>query len=135
MAAPKPALGVVAWRDLTVPDAEPIARFYAEVAGWTVRPHPMGDYADFDMLSADGEVAAGVCHARGGNAGVPAQWLIYITVEDVDRSAARCRELGGRVVDGPRAMGRHRFCVVQDPAGAVAALVSDGGDQPSSTDQ
>ena len=42
------------------------------------------------------------------------------------RAAERCRELGGEVVDGPRMMGRHHFCVVRDPAGAVIGLVSEG---------
>ena len=39
------------------------------------------------MAPESGKVAAGVCHARGSNAKLPAQWLIYITVEDVDKSA------------------------------------------------
>src|SRR5207237_1350454 len=57
---------------------------------------------------------AGICHARGENARVPPQWLIYIAVADVAASAARCEALGGRVLDGPRPMGSHQFCVIQD---------------------
>jgi len=45
-------------------------------------------------------------------------------VEDVDQSVERCLELGGRLIDGPRSAGQSRFCVIQDPAGAVAALIS-----------
>jgi predicted enzyme related to lactoylglutathione lyase len=68
---------------------------------------------------------AGICHARGSNADLPAQWLATITVEDVDRNAARCAELGGEILAGPRDMGSQgRFCVIRDPAGAVAALFS-----------
>jgi predicted enzyme related to lactoylglutathione lyase len=66
---------------------------------------------------------AGVCHARGANANLPAQWLVYVQVEDVEASARRAAELGGAVVDGPRGMGSLRFCVIRDPAGAVLALV------------
>jgi hypothetical protein len=41
----------------------------------------------------------------------------------VDSSAARCVELGGTVLAGPRGMGSYgRYCVIRDPAGAVAAL-------------
>jgi predicted enzyme related to lactoylglutathione lyase len=47
---------------------------------------------------------------------------MYITVADVDASAQRCQELGGKVLDGPRPLAGGRFCVIQDPAGAVAAL-------------
>ncbi|MBW8873323.1 MAG: hypothetical protein JF614_00025 [Acidobacteria bacterium] len=43
-------------------------------------------------------------------------------VADLDASIARCLERGGKVVAGRRSMGQARFCVIQDPAGAVAAL-------------
>ncbi len=70
---------------------------------------------------------AGVCHARGPNAGLPALWLVYITVEDVDRTAARVVELGGEIIREPRsAGGQARYCVIRDPAGAVCALHSAG---------
>jgi hypothetical protein len=68
--------------------------------------------------------STGICHAKDSNANIPPQWMIYITVEDIDHSVARCLELGGKVIDGPRQMGHSRFCVIQDPAGAVAALIS-----------
>jgi len=45
-----------------------------------------------------------------------------IVVEDVDAAAARCAARGGRVLVGPKPMGGGRYCVIQDPAGAVCAL-------------
>ena len=65
---------------------------------------------------------AGICHARGSNANLPAQWLMYVVVEDVEASARHCVELGGELLDGPRELGGGRFCVIRDPAGAVCAL-------------
>jgi predicted enzyme related to lactoylglutathione lyase len=119
--------GTIAWTDLTVPDAERVERFYREVVGWRSAPVSMGEYDDFNMLPAEAEApAAGICHARGPNAQLPPQWLIYICVSDVAASARRCVELGGKVVNGPRQMGDRSFCVVQDPAGAVAALIGSG---------
>lgn len=123
----KPQIGSVAWRDLTVPNAAELRDFYCAVVGWKSAEHPMGDYADYNILAPEsGECVAGICHARGPNANVPAQWLIYITVADVEQSAARCRALGGAVLDGPRSMGAARMCVIRDPAGAVAALYQPG---------
>ena len=118
----KPVIGSIGWRDLTVPDAEMIRDFYKDVVGWTSTDHEMEEYSDFNMQDADERTVAGICHSRGANAKIPPQWMIYITVEDVDRAAERCRKLGGEVVDGPRDMGGGRFCVIRDPAGAVAAL-------------
>ncbi len=120
----EPKVGEIVWRDLTVADAQGVRGFYADVVGWSTTPHPMGDYADFNVcLPGDEDPIAGICHARGENAGVPPQWLLYVWVVDVRASAERCRALGGRVLDGPRGMGNQLFCVIQDPAGAVLALV------------
>ena len=65
---------------------------------------------------------AGICHARGPNAELPAQWLIYINVANLADSLEQCSQRGGKVLHGPRDMGSGSCAVVQDPAGAVAAL-------------
>jgi predicted enzyme related to lactoylglutathione lyase len=116
--------GAITWTDLTVLNAEEIKTFYSEVIGWKSEAVSMGDYNDFNMnLPASGNTIAGICHKRGANAELPAQWLVYLTVADVDKSAKRCVELGGKVLTGPKDMGGYgRVCVIQDPAGAVAAL-------------
>ncbi len=119
----RPKVGTIAWRDLTVPNAEQVCEFYKRIVGWDSSPHDMGGYNDFNMnLRETGETVAGICHARGPNADLPPQWLLYIVVEDVDRSAATCMERGGQVVVASRALGGGRFCVIRDPAGAVCAL-------------
>ena len=71
-----------------------------------------------------GEPVAGVCHARGANANLPPQWIVYVTVADVEASARRAAELGGAVLDGPRQMDGRDFCVIRDPAGAVLGLIT-----------
>ncbi len=116
-------VGTIGWRDLTVKNAEKGRDFYKNVVGWKSEDVKMGEYSDYNMIvPSTGEGVAGICHARGVNADLPPQWLIYIVVDDVDRSAAKCRELGGEVVAGPRTLGGGRFCVIRDPAGAVCAL-------------
>jgi hypothetical protein len=111
--------------DLTVKDAARLRDFYAAVAGWKSAEVPMGGYSDFSMVPPRArKPVAGICHARGPNARLPAQWLVYVTVPDLGASLRRCRALGGKVVDGPRGMGSYgRFAVIRDPAGAVAALI------------
>jgi predicted enzyme related to lactoylglutathione lyase len=124
MSDKNPEIGSITWFDLTVPDAEGVRDFYHEVVGWKPSPVSMGDYDDFNMNTPEsGKTITGICHARGGNAHLPPQWLIYITVEDVDESARRCVELGGKIITEPKDMeGYGRYCVIQDPAGAMAAL-------------
>jgi predicted enzyme related to lactoylglutathione lyase len=83
----------------------------------------MGEYEDYNMFPGNSEVpAAGICHARGGNAALPAQWMIYIIVEDIEKSIAECKRNGGRVIVATKAIAGDKYCVIQDPAGAVAAL-------------
>jgi len=116
-------VGEILWVDLTVRDAEEVRAFYEDVAGWRSEPVVMGDYSDFNMIApGSGEVVSGICHAKGDNTGLPAQWLIYIGVRDLDASMERCVTLGGEIVAGPTGAGDSRMCVIQDPAGAVAAL-------------
>ena len=116
-------IGKIGWIDITVDDAIGLRDFYAKVVGWKPEDVSMGDYHDFNMTVPDtGEPAAGVCHARGGNAELPSSWLIYIVVADANAAASTCEDNGGKVLVGPKSMGGGSYCVIEDPSGAVAAL-------------
>jgi len=118
------SLGKIVWYDLTVPNADEVRDFYSSVVGWKFSEHPMGDYSDYEMKPKDSdETVAGICHAKGVNASVPHVWMLYITVENVQHSADECVRLGGKIIDGPRLMGKLSFCVIQDPAGAMIGLI------------
>ena len=116
------SFGKMTWADITVPNADKLREFYSSVVGWKHEPVEMGGYEDYSMIAADGSIVAGVCHNLGVNEDLPAQWLVYITVENLDESIKNCLELGGNIVAGPMAYGDGRYCVIRDPAGAVAAL-------------
>ena len=131
MSDDKLEVGTIVWRDLTVEDASGIRDFYSEVVGWKSESVSMGEYDDFNMNApASGESMAGVCHARGTNSGLPAQWLNYVVVDDLDGSARRCKELGGEILVEPKGMGQARYCVIRDPAGAVLALYVPSPSEP-----
>jgi len=116
-------IGKIGWLDMTVDDASGIRDFYKAVTGWQTEVISMGDYDDYVMKTpAEGEGVAGICHARGSNADLPPGWLIYIVVEDVEKSATSCKALGGTVLVEPRDLSGGRFCVIEDPSGAPAAL-------------
>jgi len=121
-------IGKIAWTDLSVPDAEGIREFYSRVVGWSSAPVSMGDYDDFKMIpSGSEEPVAGICHAQGVNADFPPMWIIYIVVEDLEESLTACREEGGEILVGPKAMGPgSAYAVIRDPAGAVSALYQVG---------
>lgn len=115
------------WMDLTVEDAPIVRDFYAAVVGWVPQPLNMGEYDDFVMNTPEGAGVAGICHARGDNADLPAQWLVYLTVADLDASLQRVTELGGAAVTAIKGeAGSGRYCVIRDPAGAVITLYQPG---------
>ncbi len=123
-------VGKIGWVDLTVSDAGRMRDFYRDVVGWKSEGVEMGGYQDYCMLPEEGGAVAGVCHARGTNEGIPAQWLMYVTVADLARSLERCQALGGEIVRPARGMGgQGRFAIVRDPAGAVCALFQKDGQQ------
>lgn len=120
-------MGHIAWVDLTVEDAASRADFYREVAGWSIQDvaivHGSERYMDFNMLAANGKPAAGVCHSRGSNIGLPPVWMIYLPVGDLTESLRRVPEEGGRVIKAVK--GRdddYLYAAIQDPAGAFFAL-------------
>jgi len=120
---PNSDAGVISWIDLTVGNADQLKAFYQRVAGWTPEPVDMGGYSDFNMLRAGTkEPVAGICHARGCNVGLPAQWIIYINVANLDASLGLCKGCGGEVLTPVKGSSHGRYAVIRDPAGAVCAL-------------
>lgn len=126
----KPKIGSVGWMDLTIDDAPRLRDFYSSVVGWTSQPVPLDGYSDFIMVppaSDEGAAApdgvAGICHARGPNSGLPACWLMYIVVADLDASLKATIAGGGSILR-PRINtgGSGSFAVIKDPAGAACAL-------------
>ncbi len=124
MSENKKDIGKIGWIDLTVPDAEKVKEFYSKVAGWKSDPVSMGDYNDYCMIPPDADVpVAGICHAQGVNKDLPPQWMIYITVENLDQSISACKGNGGEIIVDPKKMDdKSRYCIIRDPSGAVAAL-------------
>ncbi|MFN7116559.1 MAG: VOC family protein [Saprospiraceae bacterium] len=119
-----PKIGKVMWCDLTVEDAETVSDFYSQVVGWEKSPVSMGDYNDYAMIVPDTQDGvSGVCHARGPNAYLPPQWLLYVMVTNLDESLEKCKSLGGKVIGEKRRMGEQgHYCLIQDPAGAYMML-------------
>jgi predicted enzyme related to lactoylglutathione lyase len=125
-------LGSIMWSDLTVPDAVAVSSFYSAVVGWKSQGLDMGGYEDFCMMPAGAKKpAAGICHARGSNKDLPAQWLVYITVANLRRSLKACVAKGGTIVTPERDMGGAKMAVIRDPAGAVAALFQPAKEKPA----
>jgi len=67
-------------------------------------------------------LVTGICHAKGENKDMPAAWLPYFLVKDIDESAVKIVENGGSLVTKIKNVGADRYVVFKDPAGAMAAI-------------
>ena len=124
--------GAWSWSQLNTRDPEGAKSFYRDVFGWEIDTMDMGDAGEYTMFRVPGyfggeptqpvsrDVVAGM--APMGNefpADVPPHWSIDFWVDDVDATAAKAAELGGRVIaepfDGPIA----RQATLADPQGAT----------------
>lgn len=119
--------GTVGWIDLTVEDAGGVRDFYKQVVGWDHSAVAMDGYDDYAMHPIGDEApVSGICHARGANAEIPPAWIVYFNVEDLDVSLQACSSAGGKILSGPRTMGKDTYCIIEDPAGAPCALYQSG---------
>lgn len=121
--------GTILWHDLSVPDAVAVSEFYQKVIGWEKSGLSMGDYEDFVMQVPDGDQATGttgVCHAKGSNSYIPPYWLVYVAVENLDKSLEQVKALGGKAIGDKRKMGNDWYGLIQDPAGAYMMLCEQG---------
>ena len=123
MSAPPRLPGTVAWVDLSTPDPDAAAGFYAGLLGWQIDAEdtPMGRYV---IGLVDGEPAAGMMAPAPEAAGVPPAWNVYVSVADIDATWAQAIDAGATGLQPPMEVpGGDRIAVLTDPAGAVVGLM------------
>src|SRR4051794_28359101 len=102
------------WADLGTTDAEAAKSFYTALLGWDAVDLPVGDGMTYTMLRIGEETVAALYQAM--QEGQPPAWLVYVTVEDADATAAKAKELGATLISEPfDVMTAGRMAVVQDP--------------------
>lgn len=117
-----PAPGTFCWEELMTHDPDTSVRFYGELFGWTTKTMPIGD-GEYTLFCRGPKETAG-CMKMPPEAGdAPAHWVSYVAVEDVDATAAKATELGGKIFVEPRDIpDKGRFSIAADPTGAMFAF-------------
>jgi predicted enzyme related to lactoylglutathione lyase len=118
--------GAFSWNELMTSDPDAALRFYTQLLGWSVQKMAMPGF-DYHVLKV-GDVSVGGVMALPAEAqagGAPPCWGSYVTVADVDATARKAVELGGKVVHGPADIpGIGRFAVIVDPQGAALSVIT-----------
>jgi predicted enzyme related to lactoylglutathione lyase len=115
-----PPPGVFVWDELYVDDIEAAKSFYSEVLGWTTSDTEMENVGTYTIFNSGDQQRAGAMKKPGA---MPSHWLVYIQTADVDRDAAKAKELGAQVFMEPfdvPTVGRLAICA--DPLGAPFGL-------------
>jgi predicted enzyme related to lactoylglutathione lyase len=119
------APGTFCWPELATTDQNGAKKFYTALFGWTSDDSPIGENEFYTMLQSKGHAAGALYTMRKEmrENHVPPHWGSYVAVENTDQSAAKARQLGGKVIAEPfDVMDAGRMAVIQDPTGAVFSL-------------
>ena len=80
---------------------------------------------DYTVIKAGDTQVGGIMTIPDKAKGMPPAWGAYVTVDDVDATAARVAQLGGKVlVPATDIPDVGRFVVIQDPQGAILSLIT-----------
>ena len=117
--------GSFCWIELATTDQTAAKEFYSGLLGWEPIDFPMGPNETYTMFNLQGR-NTGACYTlrpdmRGQ--GVPPHWLLYVSVDEADATAAKVTPAAGKVCAPPfDVMDFGRMAVVQDSTGASFAI-------------
>ena len=113
--------GTPSWVDLQTSDQAGAKSFYTELFGWAYDDQPVGDGAVYSLAQKNGKNVAAI--APLPMPGVPPHWNTYVTVTDVDATAAQVSGAGGTTMGDPfDVMDAGRMAIASDPTGAMFCI-------------
>jgi hypothetical protein len=111
--------GRFTWYDLLTTDINAARSFYSQVIGWKTTKWSQGDY---EMWAMGEQTLGGLMPLADEQKklGVPPHWMAHIETDDVDATAKKAQQLGGRILHPPTDIPTvGRFAVLADPQGAT----------------
>ena len=114
--------GTFCWVDLATTDPSGATNFYSELFGWQTEDITGAEGGSYTMLHLDGDEVCALyeMEEERREQGISPHWSSYVSVENVEETASRSRELGGTVLGEPRdVLDMGRMAVIADPAGAA----------------
>lgn len=109
--------GCLTWNELATPDVDAAIALYSRLFGWHIE-FLAGMPVPYWVIRVGARDNGGLRGLTAADAGVPARWLPYFVVADVDEAGATAVANGGAVLAGPTEQPKGRFSVLSDPQGA-----------------
>ncbi len=110
-------VGRFVWYDLLTTDPDAAVPFYEHVVGWKTQPWENG----YTMFVGGQGPLGGTARLpeQAEQMGAPPHWASNVGVADVDATAAKVKQLGGRIFKEPTDYPKvGRLAVIGDPQGA-----------------
>lgn len=116
--------GAFSWNELMTNDVKGAKVFYSAMFGWDI-VQDKGASMPYHMINLGKDMIGGMMANPPEAKGAPPAWGCYITVDDVDKQAARVESLGGKIHIAPMDIPEvGRFAVIADPQGAMLNIIT-----------
>ncbi len=119
--------GEPCWADVVTPDIDAAQRFYQQLFGWQFQDTgpELGHYT---MALVDGKLVAAITPPPPGAESTPPAWSVYLCSSDVDATATKVGQGGGKILMGPMDIpGAGRMVFGLDPTGGAFGVWQAAG--------
>jgi len=116
--------GAFSWSELMTTDPKAATEFYGTLFGWKVETMT-GLQGPYNIVKVGDTGVGGIMKLPPDAGDMPPCWVPYVTVNNVDETAAKVTKLGGKVLMPPTDIPTvGRFAVIEDPQGAVLNIIT-----------
>lgn len=128
--------GKIVWHDLLTNDISGSRSFYGGLFGWTFEEVPVslgfGNSGNYLLIRHKGQLIGGMVDTRHlGTKVNNSQWVVLMSVDNVDTAAQNVVDAGGGIMTPPTDLNeRGRIAVVRDNAGALFAILQTRDGDP-----
>ena len=128
--------GKIIWRDLLTNDPAASQQFYGELFGWEFESvgtaSNLKSNSSYTLIRHNGKLIGGMIDTLAlNNRDDISQWVVLMSVEDIDASVEAVTASGGKIMTPPTDLqSRGRIAVIRDVEGALLGLLETRDGDP-----
>ena len=129
--------GKIVWHDLLTNDPKASQNFYHELFGWEFESvgsaAGLSSNSAYTLIRHNGRLIGGMIDTVAlNNKDDISQWVVLMSVENIDAATAKFAADGGEVITPPKDLQRRgRMAIVRDAEGALLALLQTRDGDPA----
>jgi hypothetical protein len=129
--------GKIIWHDLLTNDSKASQNFYRELFGWEFESvgsaAGLSSNSAYTLIRHNGRLIGGMIDTVAlNNKDDISQWVVLMSVENIDAATAKFEADGGEVITPPKDLQRRgKMAIVRDAEGALLALLQTRDGDPA----